>query len=128
MRHNEISDMMYTINNAESIGKRRCIVRNSKVARGIMKILKKMEFVKDFKVIENGRSGIIEIDLNSRINKAKALNPRFSVKNNEYEKWEKRYLPAKGFGILIVSTTKGLMTHEDAKANEIGGRIISYIY
>ena len=57
-----------------------------------------------------------------------AIKPRFAVKATEYEKFEKRYLPAKGFGILIVSTVKGLMTHYEAKQQGLGGRLIAYCY
>ena len=45
-----------------------------------------------------------------------------------YEKYEKRFLPAKGFGILIVSTPKGLMTHEEARKKKLGGVLIVYVY
>ena len=44
------------------------------------------------------------------------------------EKFEKRYLPAKGFGLIIVSTSKGLMTHVDAEEKNIGGKMIAYCY
>jgi small subunit ribosomal protein S8 len=47
---------------------------------------------------------------------------------DEYEKFEKRFLPAKGVGVLIVSTIKGIMTHEEAKGKTLGGRLIAYCY
>ena len=50
------------------------------------------------------------------------------MKKNEFEKFERRYLPAKGFGFLLVSTSKGIMTNEEAKTNGVGGKLIAYIY
>ncbi|MHA1369516.1 MAG: 30S ribosomal protein S8, partial [Promethearchaeota archaeon] len=41
---------------------------------------------------------------------------------------EMKYLPSKGFGFLIISTNRGLMTNEEAKEAGIGGRLIAYIY
>jgi small subunit ribosomal protein S8 len=50
------------------------------------------------------------------------------LKTDEFEKWEKRFLPARGFGILLISTTKGIMTHEDAKKQHLGGKLLAYVY
>jgi small subunit ribosomal protein S8 len=57
-----------------------------------------------------------------------AIKPRFPVKLENFEKFEKRYLPAKGFGHMLISTSKGLMLHEQAKEQKVGGRLIAYIY
>ena len=54
--------------------------------------------------------------------------PRHAVKKDEFEKFEKRYLPAKNFGILIVTTPEGIMTHREAKERGIGGRLLVYMY
>ncbi len=63
-----------------------------------------------------------------KVNKCGAIKPRFSVKKGGFEKFEKRYLPAKNFGMIIVSTSKGLMMHDEAKKKGLGGRLISYVY
>ena len=70
----------------------------------------------------------IKTNLLGKINKCGSIKPRFSVKSNEIEKYEKRYLLAKDFGIIILSTNRGLMTHHEAKEKGFGGRLISYIY
>ena len=57
-----------------------------------------------------------------------AIKPRFSVKIREMERYEARYLPAKDFGIIIVSTPSGVMTHKQAKEALTGGKLIAYIY
>ena len=48
--------------------------------------------------------------------------------SNKFEKFERRYLPAKDLGILFVSTPKGIMTHYDAKAKKLGGKLLAYCY
>ena len=67
-------------------------------------------------------------DLEGNINKCGVIKPRHAVKKDEFEKFEKRYLPAKNFGILILTTPEGIMTHHDAKERGIGGRLLAYMY
>ena len=67
-------------------------------------------------------------ELKGNINKCGVIKPRHAVKKDEFEKFEKRYLPAKNFGILIVTTPKGIMTHYEAKELGIGGRLLAYMY
>jgi len=68
------------------------------------------------------------LNLTGNINKCGAIKPRFPVTIMDYEKFERRYLPAKNFGILMVSTSKGIMTHEEAKKKGLGGVLIAYCY
>ena len=49
------------------------------------------------------------------------VKPRFSFTKDNYEMFEKRYLPAKGFGLFIVSTSKGIMTHKEALEKKLKG-------
>jgi small subunit ribosomal protein S8 len=44
------------------------------------------------------------------------------------EKYEKRFLPSRDMGTLIVSTPNGVLSHEDAKDQNVGGRILAYVY
>jgi len=44
------------------------------------------------------------------------------------EGWENRYLPAKGFGLLIISTSQGVMSHEQARRAGIGGELLGFVY
>ena len=71
---------------------------------------------------------MFDIQLLGRINKCGVINPRFPIQKDEFEDEERAYLPARGFGILVVTTSEGVMTHEDAKEKSIGGRLLAYIY
>ncbi len=56
------------------------------------------------------------------------VKPRHAVTVDEYQKYEMRYIPSRDFGILIVSTPKGIMSNKDAKEKHFGGRLIAYVY
>ena len=71
---------------------------------------------------------MIVVELSGRINDCGAVRPRFSVKRTEYERFEKRYLPARDFGILIVSTTEGVMSQKEAMERGLGGVLLAYVY
>ncbi|MBT3395426.1 30S ribosomal protein S8 [archaeon] len=115
--------------NTEKAGKRDCVIQNSsKFMEDVLKILKETKYIGEFKVIETNKGNHIEVNLISAINKCGAIKPRFPIKKDNYEKFEKRYLPAKGFGILVVSTSKGMMTHVQAMEKGIGGKLIAYCY
>ena len=94
----------------------------------MLDLLKANNYVGEYKVIENGRGGEIEISLLGAVNKIGVVRPRHSVTLKEYQKFEKRYLPAFGFGFLIVSTNQGLMTQEEAIKKKLGGKLIAYVY
>ena len=76
----------------------------------------------------DSRGNYIKLGLNGSVNKCGVIKPRYSIKNIEFEKFESRYLPAKDFGILVVSTPNGIMTHTDAKSKKTGGKLIAYCY
>lgn len=63
-----------------------------------------------------------------RINKCVPVKPRYSVTVDEFEKWAKLFLPAKGIGILVVTTPKGVVSHIDAVQQKTGGRLLGYVY
>ena len=124
-----LAQALTKIKNAENVGKSECVVRPiSKVIREVLNILRLNGYIGEFEVIDDGRGGIVKIQLVGKINNCGAIKPRFSVSKDNFEKFEKRYLPAKDFGILIVSTVKGLMTHMQAKKMGIGGQLIAYVY
>jgi len=99
-----------------------------KLTKQVLMILQEKGYVGAFEEVTAGRGGVINLNLLGNVNACGVIKPRFSVQLVEYEKFEKRYLPAKGVGVLVVSTPKGVMAHEDAKAKGWGGRLIAYCY
>lgn len=124
-----LSNAFSKILNAERIKQDSCsIFPGSKVIRKILEVLQDNQYLGETKEIEHSRGAYLQVNLLGRINKCGAIKPRFSVKRGSYEKFEKRFLPAKNFGILLVSTPKGIMTHEQAKAQGVGGKLLAYCY
>jgi small subunit ribosomal protein S8 len=128
MRHDLLSDVLHVVNNAEKIGRRTVIVPASSLVKEVLIVVQKSGYIGEFEFLDDGRSGHFRIELIRRINKSRAIKPRFAVRLGEFEKWESRYLPAKGFGILVVSTPKGVMNHREAEEKCTGGRLLAYIY
>jgi small subunit ribosomal protein S8 len=124
MRHDLLSDALSTIANAENVGKKDCRVPASKLVKSVLEVVKKYDFIGDIR--QDGHFIIVE--LLGHINKAASVRPRFSMRKDEYEKFEKRYLPSKDIGVLIVSTSNGVMSHTEAKEKKIGGKILAYVY
>ena len=124
-----IAQALSQIKNAEKKGVSSCVVKpTSKTLRSILDLIKKEGYIGEFEVVDNGRGGLIKVNLLGTINDCGAIKPRFSTSLSNYQNFEKRYLPAKSYGLLIVSTTKGIMTQEEAKEKKLGGRLLAYIY
>ena len=124
-----IADALTRIKNAEHTGKRYVEVTPvSNLLKGILSLMKKDGYIGEYEIIDNGKGGIAKIKLLGKINSCGAIKPRFSITKYGFEKFEKRYLPAKNFGLLILSTSKGIMTHEEAKKKGIGGVLLAYVW
>ena len=117
------------IMNTEKLGRSECIISPvSNIIRTLLKILNERQLIGKFNELEDARGGSIVVNLLGRVNKCGVIKPRYAIKKDDYEKFEKRYLPSKGFGVLIVSTSQGIMTNEEAKEKELGGRLLAYCY
>ncbi len=128
MRHDTLADVLSAIKNAERVGKKECITPSSNLVREVLKVMQKDGYIGTFEFIDDGRSGKFRVELKNRVNDSNVIKPRYSVKMDEFEKWEKRFLPAKDFGILILSTNKGIMTHNEAKKQHVGGKLLAYVF
>jgi small subunit ribosomal protein S8 len=128
MRHDLLADVLYVMNNAENIGKKNVAVPASKLVKEVLMVVQRAGYIGSFEFVDDRKSGKFNIELIGKINMSRAVRPRFPIKNNEFEKWEGRYLPARAFGILIVSTSKGVMSQKEAEELGIGGRLLAYVY
>jgi len=100
----------------------------SKLIGQVLSTMQKENYIGEFEYIDDGKAGKFIVKLEGNINQCGVIKPRHSVKKDEFEKFEKRFLPAKNFGILIVTTPEGIMTHSEAKDKGIGGRLLAYMY
>jgi len=103
----------------------------SKLILNVLKVLQREGYIGEFEYIDDGRWGKIRIQLLGRINKIGVIKPRLSVKYKDLVSpphWLKKYLPAYNIGILIVSTSQGVMSHREAIERKIGGVLLAYCY
>jgi len=129
MMMNTLANGLTTIINNEMRNKRECIISPaSKLLGRILRIIQLNGYVGEFEFIDDGRSGKFKVQLLGRINKCGAIRPRFSVKVDEFEEWEKKFLPSRDVGILVISTPKGVLSHREAREKRIGGRLLAFVY
>ncbi len=128
MRHNTLADVFSTIRNAESIGKNACVTPASTLARDVLKVLQEHGYIGAFEHTDTGKGGIFKISLMGKINQCGAIRPRFSVGKTDFTEWEKRFLPASSIGILIVSTSKGIVDQNAARKLRLGGKLLGFVY
>lgn len=128
MQSDILNDMLVKIKNAERSGKKECIVKGSKLIGNVLKVMMDYNYVKEFEFIDDGKSGLFKVVLTGNINSCGVIKPRFSVKSVEIEKYESRFLPGQDFGILILTTTAGVISNVKAKELGIGGKLLAYVY
>jgi small subunit ribosomal protein S8 len=124
-----LSAALSNVLNHENLGRKECAIRPvSILIKTVLDVLKHNNYLGSYQFVQDSKGGMLKLNLLGNINKCGSIKPRYNVKVESYEKFEKRYLPAKNFGILIVSTTKGVMTHTQAKEEGLGGKLLAYCY
>jgi len=104
------------------------VIPASKLATAVLRSMSKNKYIGEFELIDDGIAGKFKIQLLGRINRCGSISPRYSVPRTGYTRWERQFLPAVGVGILIVSTSQGVMSHNEAQEKGLGGRLIGYVY
>jgi len=126
MSQDIVADALNMIRNAKKARKTEVkIKRISNLLIEVLKIMKQEGVVKKYKI--NSKDKTLEITIGD-LTDCRAIKPRFTVDKTQIEKYRRRYLPARNLGIVVVSTNKGLMTHEEAQKEKIGGCLIAYFY
>lgn len=129
MLNDPLANMMSLILNTELVGKSDCLIKPcSKIIKQVLKVMKENGYVGDFDEVEHSSGNYIKLALIGTINKCGVIKPRYSVQKNNFEAFEKRYLPAKDVGIIIISTPLGIITHYGAKSKKTGGKLLAYVY
>jgi len=124
-----LSNAIITMMNNELRNKRSCIVSPaSKLIGQVLRTLQQNGYIGTFEFIDDGRSGKFVIQLLGRINKLGPIRPRYPVSVKELETWERRYLPGRELGYLILSTSRGVVTNREVKAQRLGGSLLAYVY
>jgi small subunit ribosomal protein S8 len=122
-----IADLLTRIRNALRARKDKVSVPYSKGKEAILENLKKKHFINGFEVTKDGTHSNLEIELNVErpdleLNRVSKPGQRIYIKSTEIKKIHG------GLGIQIISTSKGVMTGEEAKKMKLGGELICEIY
>jgi len=129
MLNDTLSNAMVNLKNFERTGKNECLIKPaSNLIKDVLQVLQENNYIEGFEHIEDGKAGKIKVQLKGKINNCNAIKPRLPVKITDIEKYEKVFLPAKDFGILILSTPYGVLSHNQAKEKKTGGVLLSFVY
>lgn len=126
-----IADLLTRIRNANMVRHEKLEVPASKIKRDIAEILKQEGFIRDVEFIEDNKQGIIRIFLKYGANNERVITGlkriskpglRVYAKANEVPK------VLNGLGIALVSTSQGVLSDKEARAKQIGGEVLAYVW
>jgi small subunit ribosomal protein S8 len=124
-----LSDALSGIDNAGDVGHLRHTIRPASALIGnVLEVLTDQGYIDGFEYVEDGKAGEYEVELKGAINECGAVKPRYAVGADEFERWEKRFLPAQNYGTLVLSTSSGVLAHGEARVQGVGGQLIAYVY
>jgi small subunit ribosomal protein S8 len=125
-----IADMLTRIRNAIAVRKSEVVMPHSKLKQSVAEILKKSGFVNDVVVVEASIGKSLKIVINGEFENAKITEvARMSKPGRRYYVGaDKIPVVKRGRGIVVVSTSRGLMTGTEAKRQGIGGELICKVY
>mmetsp|Transcript_36154 Transcript_36154/g.56473 ORF Transcript_36154/g.56473 Transcript_36154/m.56473 type:complete len:124 (-) Transcript_36154:1085-1456(-) len=100
----------------------------SKVIVKYLQVMQKHGYLGEFELIDDHRGGKVVIELIGRVNKCGVISPRFDVTLGSIEKWTSSLLPARQFGYVVMTTSLGIMDHEEARRKSTGGKVLGFFY
>ena len=126
-----IADMLTRIRNANAAKHASVDIPASNMKKQIAQILLDEGYIKNFKVIDDDKQGIIRVTLKYTDNKAQVITGLRRVSKpglRIYSNCKDMPKVMKGLGIAIVSTSKGIMTDRKARELNVGGEILAFIW
>lgn len=122
-----IADMLTRIRNANRVGRRLVLIPKSKICTGIAKVLKDEGYIEEYDVIEDTQQGQIRVRLKYSSSGQKVIHTidrRSKPGCRVYRKVEDLPNILNGMGIVVVSTSKGVMSDRKARENNVGGELL----
>ena len=126
----QIADLITRIRNAIMVGKNEILVPTSKLKAQVVEVLKKNGYVADYEIVEGKPRGMLKVTIcepgtNAKINEiSKVSKPGRRV----YSAADELPVVKSGRGMVIVSTSKGLMNGREAKKQRLGGEILVKVW
>ena len=128
MLQDTLADALSAIKNAERLGKGECVVNSTKLIREVLKMFRDRSYISSFEFVNDGKNGKFRVELRGKIIDCNVIKPRFSIRVDDFDRLEKRFLPSRDLGFLIITTPKGVMDHKRAKEMKIGGKLLGFVY
>ncbi|KAJ7555051.1 hypothetical protein O6H91_05G020100 [Diphasiastrum complanatum] len=85
-------------------------------------------YIGEFEFVDDHRAGKIVVELNGRLNKCGVISPRYDIGVQELEDWTARLLPSRQFGHIVMTTSAGIMDHDEARRKNVGGKVLGFFY
>jgi small subunit ribosomal protein S8 len=126
-----IADMLTRIRNANTAGHETVDIPASNVKKSIAQILLDEGFVKGYDVINDGKQGIIRVQMKYGRNKEHIISGLKKISKPGLKVYARKYEIPKvlgGLGIAIISTSKGIVTDKEARKLGVGGEVICYVW
>ncbi|KAM4704904.1 small ribosomal subunit protein uS8-like [Rhinophrynus dorsalis] len=128
---NVLADALKSINNAEKRGKLQVLIRPcSKAIVRFLTVMKKHGYIGEFEFVDDHRANKIVINLTGRLNplSCDVISPRFDVQLKDLEKRQNNLLPSRQFGYIVLTTSAGIMDHEEARRKHTEGKILGLFF
>jgi small subunit ribosomal protein S15Ae len=124
-----LRNAMRAIVNAERLGRRQVLVRPvSKVVVKFLLVMQKHGYIGEFEVVDDKRNSKCVVELLGRLNKVGTVSPRFDCSLPDIEKWVGSLLPSRNYGFVVLTTSYGIMDHEEARRQHTGGKVLGFFY
>ena len=126
-----IADMLTRIRNANSAKHDTVDIPASNMKKAIAQILVDEGYIKNFKVVEDGKQGVIRVTLKYGEGKSQVITGLRRVSKpglRMYSNVEDMPKVMKGLGIAIISTAAGVITDKEAREKNVGGEVIAYVW
>ncbi|KAK2983836.1 hypothetical protein RJ640_008512 [Escallonia rubra] len=124
-----LNDALRTIVNAEKRNFATTQIRPiSNVMASFLSIMKHRGYIKDFRVHDPHRVGRITVELQGRVKDCRALTYRQDIKAQDIEDYRVRALPTRQWGYVVITTPNGVLDHEEAIQQNVGGQVLGYFY
>ena len=126
-----VADMLTRIRNANTVGHETVEIPSSNMKKSIVEILLEEGYINGFDVIEDGKQGIIRVQMKYAADKERVIKGIKKISKpglKVYAKADDIPRVLGGLGVAIISTSKGVISDKKARALGIGGEVICYVW
>ncbi len=126
-----VADMLTRIRNANTVGHATVDIPASKMKKSIAEILVKEGYIKGFNIIDDGKQGIMKVQMKYGADKEKVISGLKKISKpglKVYAKSDEVPRVLGGLGIAIISTSSGILSDKEARKLGVGGEVICYVW